>query len=96
MADTAKHTPGPWEFGKERRWLYRDNLKADGNFSSSTILKVDNDAFRPSEADAMLIAAAPYLLATLREIAGNGDGAGRNPQLMVDSALAAIAKVEGV
>lgn len=34
-------------------------------------------------------------LSTLREIAGNGDGTGRNPQLMVDAALAAIARAEG-
>lgn len=53
------HTPGPWEFGKARRWLFRDNLKHGGNFSSSTVLKIDDAAFAPSEADAHLIAAAP-------------------------------------
>ena len=35
------------------------------------------------------------MLAALREIAGNGDATGRNPQLMVDRALAAIARAEG-
>jgi len=64
MSKTA-HTPGPWEFGKDRRWLFRDDLKADGNFSSSTILKINDDAFRPSEADAHLIAAAPDMYAEL-------------------------------
>lgn len=62
MAQTEQHTPGPWEFAKERRWLFRDNLKVDGVFSSTTILKIDDDAFRPSDADARLIVAAPELL----------------------------------
>lgn len=35
------------------------------------------------------------LLAALQEVAGNGDGTGRNPQLMVDAAIAAIAKATG-
>ena len=64
---SAGHTPGPWEFGKDRRWLFRDNLKSDGVFSSSTILKIDDDAFRPNDADARLIAAAPDLLEALEE-----------------------------
>ncbi len=34
-------------------------------------------------------------LSALQEIAGNGDGTGRNPQLMVDVAVAAIARAEG-
>jgi hypothetical protein len=37
--------------------------------------------------------ALPVLRATLIEIAGNGDGSGRNPQLMVDAAVAALAKI---
>lgn len=38
---------------------------------------------------------APNMLAVLKQIAGNGDGKGRNPQLMVDAALAAVAEAEG-
>lgn len=42
----------------------------------------------------VLIAAAPEMLAALRSIAGDGIGAGRNPQMMIDVAAAAIAKAE--
>ncbi len=53
---TAKHTPGPWEWGKDRSWLFRDNLKHDGNYSSSTVMSLNGDpAFRPSELDAAYI-----------------------------------------
>lgn len=45
--------------------------------------------------DARLIAAAPTMLEALRKIAGDGDGTGCNPQIMVDVALVAIAKAEG-
>lgn len=90
-ADNVKHTPGPW-FAKGRYIGTKNHMSAigecrdvNGNWS--------NDA--PASANARLIAAAPDLLSTLREIAGNGDGTGRNPQLMVDAALAAIARAEG-
>jgi hypothetical protein len=67
LADREKGSPGPWDFGKERRWLFRDNLKHDGHFSSSTIMKVDDDAFRPSEQDASRIARLPDLEAAYIE-----------------------------
>lgn len=47
------------------------------------------------KANGLLIAAAPDMLRILKEIAGNGDGTGRNPQLMVNAAVEAIAKAEG-
>ncbi|MBB4066792.1 hypothetical protein [Gellertiella hungarica] len=62
-----KHTPGPWAFGKERSWLFRGNLKSDWNYSSTTILLIHDDAFRPTEADAILIEAAPDLLEALKD-----------------------------
>lgn len=48
-----------------------------------------------NKANIDLICAAPVMLAALRDIFGNGDGSGRNPQLMVDAARDAIAKAEG-
>lgn len=48
-----------------------------------------------TEEQARLIAAVPVMLAALKDICGNGDGTGRNPQLMVDAARDAIRKAEG-
>lgn len=39
--------------------------------------------------------AGPAMLSALREIAGTGSGAGRNPQVLVDIARAAIAAATG-
>jgi len=93
-----EHTPEPWEFGKDRRWLFRDDFKADGNFSSTTILKIDDDAFRPSEANARLIAAAPELLeaakCALGHLTGNMDG-DMDLGDPLEMLRAAIAKAEG-
>lgn len=50
---------------------------------------------KSTEANARLIAASPEMLKALKSIAGNGDGTGRNLQLMVNTALDAIAKAEG-
>lgn len=69
-AEAQKQTPGPWEFGKERRWLHHQGKSPTGIGYSDTILKIDDDAFRPSDADARLIAAAPDMLAALKALAG--------------------------
>lgn len=94
----AKFTKGPWEFGKERRWLFRDNLKHDGNFSSTTILKVDDDTFRPSDANANLIAAAPELyelLAQTAEYFSDADGIDEDEYIYRQNVRATLAKARG-
>jgi len=102
---SEQHTPAPWEFGKDRRWLFRDDLKHGGNFSSSTVLKIDDDAFRPSEADARLIAVAPELLDACQWMqefieAVNEDRVSQDQRdlytSMMKLASAAIAKARGI
>lgn len=71
MVIAAQHTPGPWEWdcgvippdGPDR---YADIYKDGGELIIATF----NDAIPEGRANASLIAAAPDLLAALREISG--------------------------
>lgn len=58
-------------------------------WASDEASALTNQAARRTEADAKLI---QEMRAALEEIAGNGDGTGRNPQLMVDAACSALSK----
>ncbi|WP_349506974.1 hypothetical protein [Agrobacterium pusense] len=101
-ADTVKHTSGPYEaIGKVIR-----KKPVQTKTETGTLFEVgfpvcevteylDEDGAKAVAALMNRGDVLPYVLAALREIAGNGDGTGRNPQLMVDAALAAIAKAEG-
>lgn len=105
---TGAWTPGPWQFGKDRKWLFRDNQPQ--SMSSTTILVVDRSAFAPSEADAHLIAAAPELAEALESLVGSLTidpvsayamsflGGGVSPEDMVSkvqAARAALSKAKG-
>lgn len=69
----SKHTPGPWE------WVAANSLYGGGEPGGRTILvggpgkrfvaatRPDDDDIRVSEEDAALIAAAPEMLALLRD-----------------------------
>lgn len=83
----AKHTPGPW-FATE----YGDIRDMAGETFVGVSLR---ETAIERIANASLIAAAPDLLEALKDIAGNGDGTGRNPQLMVDLAIRALDNAEG-
>jgi hypothetical protein len=89
----AEHTPGPWRFQYSP---YEDG------FAFSHIKAGDGlypDGFRIDaiigEADARLIAAAPDLLAELKNIAAICSVAAPEHDLALDRARAAIAKAEG-
>ena len=62
----AKQTPGPWEY--LNGWLYHRGVSPTGAGYSETVLKIDDPAWKPSKADAALVAAAPELLATLEAV----------------------------
>lgn len=47
------HTAGPWEY--ENGWLYHRGKSSTGIGYSDTILKIDDAAWRPSDADAARI-----------------------------------------
>lgn len=102
---TTTHTPGPWQAPTDRRerWIRGDRglgvclLPRPGDLSENLSRKIEH-AFRIA-ADASLIAAAPALLAALRDLlphlpdAWSEPGAGMCGR--VQAARAAIAKAEG-
>jgi hypothetical protein len=84
----SKHTPGPWI------WCSGEANEHD----CYVIAEDENDVLATglSEPDARLIAAAPDLLAALKEyIRDFGDNEDSDSQLMAAKARAAIAKAEG-
>ncbi len=104
MSD-AKHTPGPWSFGPAvpgaKRCFYISG-NHDANNREVDIGTVQG-GYYSCEANARLIAAAPDLLAALKDTldflerhSNRWDGVnGKHPQLVVTAARAAIAKAEG-
>jgi hypothetical protein len=98
----ATHTPGPWNvtFAAPGKTKIEVNVGA-GIFTpqSREVAMTFRDGFRPDEqkANAHLLAAAPNLLASLREMleAYWGEGDGSPPPEFIKRAQAAIAKAEG-
>ena len=90
----TKHTPGPWHIGVRTFHAGRDVYVPKGE-----PVAVADDAITATpeaEANARLIAAAPDMLAALRELVVNNMGHPKGitvPQL--DKARAAIAKATG-
>jgi hypothetical protein len=93
----SAHTPGPWKYRQATRTTHQTiGLGPRG------LLVIKNEV---SDADARLIAAAPDLLDTLRELVEIVDAAISagdwkvdgccDPSLSLDWARAAIAKAEG-
>lgn len=87
----SKHTPGPWEHEVHE---LSEGFSAIVYGSNGQRIGTDH----LSEANARLIAAAPDLLAALRDMVGQHD---LNPERLLsamhlwDAARAAIAKAEG-
>jgi hypothetical protein len=100
----TQHTPGPWQV--HTYYVARHGITAQlVPYRLATVIgafdQVDNNVPGPScEANARLIAAAPELLAALRDTLewlreGKVDGVGFDEQQVVDTISAAIAKAEG-
>jgi hypothetical protein len=85
------HTPGPW-------YANQDCIEIDGpegprDVTLAVVLQADNAA-----ADARLIAAAPELLAALKELVAYDDGSNEPEDYgyeLLQRCKAAIAKAEG-
>ena len=90
------HTPGPWTcFYKSKYDEWHVSIPVP---DSTMHLALFDDGIRGEnrEADARLIAAAPELLAALREMCDRWDPASARPDRRIwDAAMAAIAKAEG-
>lgn len=92
-APRAQHTPGPWYIGmRPGPMIYGDAPRgAQVADMSGPLIPADENS-----ANARLIAAAPDLLAALREIADlPGYVRGSALEMAVQTARAAIAKAEG-
>lgn len=90
------HTPGPWHVGGKFDSIVYD---ADGCAIANATTYHGKHADRAASENARLIAAAPDLLAALRDMVANyvdtyGDE-GDDAPATVKAALAAIAKAEG-
>lgn len=92
MSD-SKHTPGPWALfndGESREWIVMPVMR------EGDIARVESGN---TEADARLIAAAPDLLAALKQTTDFLDPDKDPPHVgnrsMLEIARAAIAKAEG-
>jgi hypothetical protein len=86
------HTPGPWMFrrAKERPRFIIEGLSSTGS-GVWFLADVEGRSIDTNEANARLIAAAPELLAALKDLVEFED---RDDRLR-DAARAAIAKAEG-
>lgn len=68
MSGQAKHTPGPWHYNSSvdtdsDRWLACVSTMPDSGQDASPVIFAFDEEYKPSEADASLIVAAPDLLA---------------------------------
>lgn len=102
---TAQHTPGPWKFYRDERYIESENANLRGDYDHVCDFRTDL-AGNVNEANARLIAAAPDLLAALQAIhAGFMDGsikwakkrqADSDPYHPANTAMSiALAKVRG-
>ncbi len=88
---TSKHTPGPWHLDPHTQ----SDVWARGHSYPSHIADVASG----NPADARLIAAAPDMLAALRELAGfmgiTGDREGQRRGPMADNVRAILSRIDG-
>jgi len=89
----CSHTPGPWITRGPRRVDQGDDyaIVAGGEIIAEAFGRTSQNNFPPSAANARLIAAAPDLLAALKEVVALSD----RKHDAWDAARAAIAKAEG-
>lgn len=86
-----KHSPGPWSADDRHICDARRNVVARAHWD---INEADGSAAR-WEADARLIAAAPEMLALLRELADAIGQADRGEPDVEDRARALLARIDG-
>lgn len=96
---TAKHTPGPWEVVNKYGLLFVQAPTPEGHpykdCTSKCEIMSDED-YPTKEDDVHLIAAAPDLLAALKDIVAEYYGGLDIPQYhLIENASAAIDKAEG-
>lgn len=96
---TQKHTPGPWKVSEWIHGKYSGTMIDTGKDIVANVMDLLCADERPGEkaANAHLIAAAPEMLAALREIAGypHIEGPGLTIERARTVARATIAKAEG-
>lgn len=85
---SAGFTPGPWEWNEGGRLFHNSPAS-----HSENVLVVHHPVWRPTPADARLIAAAPELYEALEKFVAIKDGRDIPPAL--DAGLAALAKARG-
>lgn len=96
----SKHTPGPWTITGPGKYIpgFSDGgdyaiEDAAGQIIAEAIHQVDRSEFRPAEANARLIAAAPEMLEALRRsLSWLSSYPGEGAMGCYDQARAAIAK----
>ena len=87
------HTPPPWKWSNGR--LFRENRPHGFPSSSSTILVIHDEIWRPHDDDARLIAAAPEIYEAAKELIDNLlEGQAANTEA-VGKLLDAVMRVEG-
>jgi hypothetical protein len=95
----SAHTPGPWTIGVPNNKTECDIGIHGGDESPYIIADLQTDGYddETQDANARLIAAAPELLSSLREVMGwYIEGGHAVPRIYIERANAAIAKAEGV
>ena len=95
----GQHTPGPWTVTRskmETDGAFDYAISADGVLVLAEVFGRDaKGGWPPSEANARLIAAAPEMLAALRQMVVNSKGDRKEYRDCHKKALAAIAKATG-
>ena len=92
----SKHTPGPWQIGKNFGSVVCDTPVPGISGSDDTEYYGGHlIAESVTEANARLIAAAPELLEALKELMVAADRVSAEPVTWLGKARAAIAKAEG-
>ena len=92
----SKHTPGPWQIGKNFGSVVCDTPVPGIRGSDDTEYYGGHlIAESVTEANARLIAAAPELLEALKELMVAADRVSAEPVTWLGKARAAIAKAEG-
>lgn len=97
MTEKATHTPGPWMVMQTRLHIIVRSVHAGGRPALADMDKlfIDGSNLGEALADAHLMAAAPEMLAALKEYVEWGAMTGSDRDLFEDKFRAAIAKAEG-
>lgn len=91
--EVVSHTPGPWSISTISDTIINGDRRPLGFVYAPA---VESSFLQQARADARLIAAAPELLQSVREILGwYIEGGHAVPRIYIDRANAAIAKAEG-